>query len=165
MDEFEELASQRIGTVLRDRYRVDALLGIGGMASVYRGAHRNGNRVAIKVLHPDLARSREICARFLKEGYVANAVDHPGAVRVLDDDTAPDGAPFLVMELLEGQTVEAHRSSGLETGASTGSKGRLSTLQRSSRARPSRPASPCRTSRPISSSPVRMRSFAPRMAI
>jgi serine/threonine-protein kinase len=111
MDELEELARRRVGSVLRDRYRVEELLGMGGMAAVFRGSHRNGHRVAIKVLHPDLAKSKEICSRFLKEGYVANAVDHPNAVRVIDDDTASDGAAFLVMELLEGQTVDARRES------------------------------------------------------
>jgi serine/threonine-protein kinase len=101
------MAGERIGAVLRGRYRIDALLGVGGMASVYRGAHRNGNRVAIKLLHAHLASNADVCARFLKEGYVANAVDHAGAVRVLDDDTTDDGVPFIVMELLDGESLEA----------------------------------------------------------
>ena len=45
--------------------------------------------------------------RFLREGYLANRVNHPGAVTVLDDDVAEDGGAFLVMELLHGETVEA----------------------------------------------------------
>jgi eukaryotic-like serine/threonine-protein kinase len=101
----DELAMRRVGTTLREKYRLDALLGVGGMAAVYRGAHRNGNRVAVKVLHAELAVHADLRSRFLKEGYVANAVDHPGAVRVLDDDSTEDGAVFLVMELLEGQTL------------------------------------------------------------
>ena len=75
------------------------------MAAVYKGVHRNGHRVAIKMLHPAISASEALRARFLREGYAANAVDHPGAVRVLDDDSAEDGSVFLVMELLEGQTL------------------------------------------------------------
>ncbi|MGA2447332.1 MAG: serine/threonine-protein kinase [Polyangiaceae bacterium] len=96
-----------MGKTLCNKYRLDALIGVGGMASVYKGVHRNGNRVAVKVLHPELSAIADIRERFLREGYVANAVDHPGAVRVLDDDAAEDGSAFLVMELLEGQTVRA----------------------------------------------------------
>ena len=48
-----------------------------------------------------------MCARFVREGYVANRVRHPGAVRVLDDDVCEDGSAFLVMELLEGRPLDA----------------------------------------------------------
>ncbi len=101
-----ERAKARLGATLKGRYRLDAVIGVGGMAVVYRGAHRNGNRVAVKVLHPELSVIDDLRVRFLKEGYVANAVDHPGAVRVLDDDITEDGQVFLVMELLEGETLE-----------------------------------------------------------
>jgi serine/threonine protein kinase len=76
------------------------------MASVYAATHRNGNRVAIKLLHPVYAEHEDVKRRFLEEGYVANKVGHPGAVNVLDDDTLDDGTPFLVMELLEGESLE-----------------------------------------------------------
>lgn len=102
-----ERAQQRVGTVLRDKWRLDGVLGIGGMAAVYSATHRNQSRVAIKMLHPEVAIDAEVTARFLREGYVANTVGHPGTVSVLDDDLAPDGAPFLVMEMLEGETVDA----------------------------------------------------------
>ena len=77
------------------------------MAAVYRGSHRNGNRVAVKVLHSSVSNHADLRERFLREGYVANRVDHRGAVRVLDDDIAEDGSVFLVMELLEGHTLDA----------------------------------------------------------
>jgi serine/threonine-protein kinase len=77
------------------------------MAAVFAGTHRNGNRVAIKILHPLVAVDPGLRERFLREGYVANAVGHEGAVAVLDDDTTEDGAVFLVMELLEGETLDA----------------------------------------------------------
>ena len=102
----EEFARSRVGQTI-GRYRLDGLLGFGGMAAVYRGRHRNGNRVAIKLLHPELSTNTDIRARFLKEGYSANAVEHPGAVRVIDDDVTEDGTVFVVMELLEGETVDA----------------------------------------------------------
>jgi eukaryotic-like serine/threonine-protein kinase len=99
--------SARIGTVLKGKWRLDALIGIGGMASVYAATHRNQARVAIKMLHPEVARDGEVTTRFLREGYVANQVAHPGVVMVLDDDVSEDHAPFLVMELLTGQTLDS----------------------------------------------------------
>jgi serine/threonine-protein kinase len=99
----------RIGAVIKDKWRIDARLGSGGMATVYAATHRNGNRVAIKMLHPDFSRDPAVRSRFLREGYVANAVGHPGTVRVLDDDITEDGSVFLVMELLEGESLELRR--------------------------------------------------------
>ncbi|MGK4003213.1 serine/threonine-protein kinase [Sorangium sp. So ce1036] len=99
-----------IGHVLRGKWRLDRLLGAGGMAAVYAGTHRNGMRGAVKILRRELSENEEARSRFLREGYVANRVDHPGIVRVLDDDVTEDGAVFLVMELLEGETVEARRA-------------------------------------------------------
>jgi serine/threonine-protein kinase len=90
---------------LNGKWRVDALLDVGGMGAVYVATHRNGRRAAIKVLHARYARDPEVRKRFLREGYVANKIGHPGAVAILDDDTAEDGAPFLVMELLEGESL------------------------------------------------------------
>lgn len=100
-------AEARLGTVVRGKWRLERIVGVGGMATVYAATHRNKSRVAIKVLHPELAIDAEVTARFLREGYVANAVDHPGTVKVLDDDLTEDGAPFLVMELLDGETLDA----------------------------------------------------------
>jgi eukaryotic-like serine/threonine-protein kinase len=101
-----ERANARLGTVLKGKWRLDAVIGIGGMASVYAATHRNQARVAIKLLHAEVAMDAEVNARFLREGYVANAVGHPGTVTVLDDDVSEDKAPFLVMELLIGQTLD-----------------------------------------------------------
>jgi eukaryotic-like serine/threonine-protein kinase len=103
-------ASQRIGTVLRGKYRLDAVLGIGGMAVVYAATHRNQKRFAVKLLHAELAVRSEFRARFAREGYVANAVAHGGVVSVLDDDVDETGMAFLVMDLLRGADVELLRS-------------------------------------------------------
>jgi serine/threonine protein kinase len=96
----------RLGMVLQDKWTLDALLGVGGMAAVYAATHRNGKRVAVKVLHAEVSHDEEVKQRFLQEGYAANTIQHDGAVSVLDDDVAPDGSAFIVMELLEGETVE-----------------------------------------------------------
>ena len=94
-----------VGRLLCGKWRVERLLGTGGMSSVYAATHRYGKRVAVKVLSPELRVNRRARERFLREGYIANRVGHDGAVSVLDDDTTPDGVVFLVMELLEGETV------------------------------------------------------------
>jgi serine/threonine-protein kinase len=109
--EFEDAlrarAGARVGQVLRGKWQLDRLIGIGGMAAVYAATHRNGKRGAVKMLHLELSSNDALRSRFLREGYAANRVGHPGAVSVLDDDVADDGSVFLVMELLEGATVEA----------------------------------------------------------
>jgi tRNA A-37 threonylcarbamoyl transferase component Bud32 len=109
-DEADIQASERVGTVLNDKWALERVLGIGGMATVYAARHRNGARAAVKVLHGDLSRHPEVRERFLREGYAANRVEHPGVVRVLDDDviaSGPDaGTAYLVMELLEGESLQ-----------------------------------------------------------
>jgi serine/threonine-protein kinase len=104
--EVDARARERVGAVLRGKYTVDSVLGIGGMAVVYAVTHRNRKRFALKLLHHELSRGRDIKDRFLREGYVANTVGHPGAVAVIDDDIAEDGSAFLVMELLDGKSVD-----------------------------------------------------------
>ncbi len=95
-----------IGAVIQGTYRLDRVLGVGGMASVFAATHlRNANRVAVKILHPDLAKNSDVRARFLREGYAANSVRHAGTVRIFDDHIEKDGAVFFVMELLEGETL------------------------------------------------------------
>lgn len=104
-DDISERAEARVGVVLKGKWRLDSVVGIGGMATVYAATHRNRSRVAIKMLHPEVAVSQDVTSRFLREGYVGNAVAHSGTVKVLDDDITEDGAPFLVMELLEGESL------------------------------------------------------------
>jgi eukaryotic-like serine/threonine-protein kinase len=99
-------ARERVGTLLNGRWRLDQLVGMGGMAAVYAATHRNSKRVAIKILHPELSVDDNARQRFLREGYAANQVGHRGAVAADDDGTTEDGVTFLVMELLEGETIE-----------------------------------------------------------
>ncbi|HEY1955868.1 MAG TPA: protein kinase [Polyangiaceae bacterium] len=104
--ELEERARARLGTTIAGKYRLDAIIGVGGMAVVYRATHRNRAELALKLLHPELSVRESLRKRFLREGYAANSVKHPGVVSVVDDDVAEDGAAFLVMELLHGQNLE-----------------------------------------------------------
>jgi serine/threonine-protein kinase len=119
-DDLERRARARVGRTLSGKYLLERLIGVGGMAAVYAARHRNGARAAVKILHPDVSRDEEVRARFLDEGYAANQVGHPGAVRVTDDDVVRDdglpgahgagedvGTAYLVMELLEGESVAA----------------------------------------------------------
>ncbi|HEU4410399.1 MAG TPA: protein kinase [Polyangiaceae bacterium] len=100
-------ALELVGQTLGGKWRLDALIGVGGMAAVYSATHRNGHRAAVKLLHRGFGLSASVRARFLREGYAANGVDHPGVVRVLDDDVLDDGRAYLVMELLTGETLES----------------------------------------------------------
>ncbi|MBK8214695.1 MAG: serine/threonine protein kinase [Myxococcales bacterium] len=106
--DLRSLAEARIGRTFAGKWTVDRLVDMGGMAAVYAATHRNGKRVALKVLHAHLAADEDLRNRFLREGYVANQVEHPGAVQILDDHAEPStNEVLLVMELLEGQSVEA----------------------------------------------------------
>ncbi len=105
-DDLRELALVRVGQVIRGKYRLDRLIGVGGMAAVYAATHRNQNRVAIKILHDRLAHDIRIQKLFRREAYVANKVSHPDVVGVFDDDVTEDGCGFLVLPLLRGETLQ-----------------------------------------------------------
>ena len=64
------------------------------------------SRAALKILHTEFARDPGIRDRFLREGYVANKVEHHGRVAIQDDDVTESDEPFLGMELLEGETAQ-----------------------------------------------------------
>jgi serine/threonine protein kinase len=100
--------AQRVGSIIKGKWTLESLLGVGGMAAVFAASHRNGQRAALKILHIDFAREETICERFLREAYVSNKVGHPATVQVLDDDMTEQEEPFLIMELLEGGTVRDH---------------------------------------------------------
>ncbi len=103
-------ASQgRVGTVVNGKWHIDERIGSGGMATVYAATHRNGHKAALKMLHTQLSRDESTRARFLREGYVANAVGHPGVVHVQDDGVTEDGCAFLVLDLLVGENIETRR--------------------------------------------------------
>jgi serine/threonine-protein kinase len=97
------------GKLLGEKWTVEGQLGEGGAGTVYRAHGVDGRAVAVKMLHPDLAHEPEVRARFMREAYVANTIEHAGAVRVFEDGVDDFDVPYLVMELLEGETYEARR--------------------------------------------------------
>jgi eukaryotic-like serine/threonine-protein kinase len=106
-DEVEQAARARVGSSINGKWRLDALLGLGTMGAVYEATHRNGNRVAIKVLHARHSADAELTRRLKQEACLVNAIDHPGVVRIFDDGRTDDGAIYLIMELLDGEGLHA----------------------------------------------------------
>jgi serine/threonine-protein kinase len=98
-----------VGYVLCERWRICKWIGAGGMGTVFEAEHRNGNRVAIKVLHRERRTHPEFRKGFLREGVLTNRVGHPDVVRIFDDGETTEGDVFLVMELLEGENLERQR--------------------------------------------------------
>src|SRR5215813_5491469 len=103
----EEDSSSLVGKVLDGQYQIEALLGKGGMGAVYRARHiLLGDRVAIKVLPPEVRTNSEWLRRFRREGQAARRFRHPNAVTVYDLRTAADGTIYMVMEYVEGHTLD-----------------------------------------------------------
>ncbi|MGB5037813.1 MAG: protein kinase, partial [Blastocatellia bacterium] len=85
-----------IGSVLDGKYKVERLLGRGGMGEVYAGTHLRLERaVAIKVLHGDLNDNASFVARFAREARTAAKLEHPNAVHVYDFGSLADGSTYL----------------------------------------------------------------------
>src|SRR5262245_1445737 len=101
----EEFVTQRLGRTCGGRWRLERVLGMGGMGAVYAARDTSGALVAVKILHPEMCLRAEIRERFQREGYAANRVSHPGAVRVLEHGPTEDHSAYLVMELLEGEPL------------------------------------------------------------
>ncbi len=101
-----------VNTVLDGQYQMEALLGKGGMGAVYRARHiLLGDRVAIKVLPPEVRTNAEWLRRFRREGQAARRFRHPNSVTVYDLRTAADGTIYMVMEYVEGHTLDAELKS------------------------------------------------------
>lgn len=95
-----------IGTVLTGKYRITREIGRGGMASVYEAENIDiGKRVAIKVLAQELTTSSVVVERFLREARAAAAIHSPYICDVYDSGKLDDSRPFLVLELLEGESL------------------------------------------------------------
>lgn len=105
-DELLKRCQNRVGGVVDGTWQLRKLLGIGGMAAVYAAVDGSGKRAAIKLIHRHLAKNPAVRARFQREAYIANKVDHPGVVKIEGDGTSHDGEPYIVMELLIGQSVD-----------------------------------------------------------
>jgi len=105
----EDLAAQRIGTSIGS-WRLERLLGVGGMGSVFVGRREDGATAALKLLHPQLATYDEVRQRFLREGPIGSALGAIGPLcqglpQVFESGIAEDGTAYLCMELLEGESL------------------------------------------------------------
>src|SRR5712664_419923 len=104
----EEDSESFVGTVLDGQYQIEGVLGKGGMGAVYLARHiLLGDRVAIKLLPPEMRSNTEWLRRFQREGQAARRFRHHNAVTVYDLRTSSDGAIYLVMEYVEGNTLDA----------------------------------------------------------
>jgi serine/threonine protein kinase len=103
----DQQEQDRSGSVVGGKYKVQRLLGAGGMGSVYEARNTwTKRRVAIKFLRPDLSVTRESVLRFMQEAQSAASIAHPNIVDVLDmGRDATDGALYIVQEFLAGQTL------------------------------------------------------------
>jgi eukaryotic-like serine/threonine-protein kinase len=95
-----------VGFVLDGRYHIESIIAQGGMGVVYLARHRLIDKhVAVKILRPELANNREITARFLTEAQAASAIGSEHIVNVTDFGELPDGATYIVMEYLDGLSL------------------------------------------------------------
>jgi serine/threonine protein kinase len=101
------------GTILGGKYRLEAAIARGGMARVWRATHTTLNRpVAVKFVDSFGITEEERIQRFLKEAKVAASVRHKNVVDIIDFGTSREGEPYMVMELLEGETLDARLARG-----------------------------------------------------
>ncbi len=99
------------GTLVGGRYQIQGFLAEGGMAMVYRALHTGTHRqVALKVVHPQLAKRARIVEKFLDEARLAGKIpSHPNIVQVFDSGCDEEsGAPFIAMELIKGQLLDEY---------------------------------------------------------
>jgi eukaryotic-like serine/threonine-protein kinase len=95
-----------LGRTLLDQFRIEDVLGSGGMGTVYRARQPSLDRdVAIKILHAELAANPDAVRRFQREARVATSIDHPNVVRVVLLGQLPDGSLYLVMEHVAGRSL------------------------------------------------------------
>ena len=88
-------------------YRLVQKLGEGGMGEVFVAEHTMlGRRAAVKVLRPEFSHRQDIVARFFNEARAATQISDPGIVQIFDFGQAPDGSAYIVMEMLEGETMD-----------------------------------------------------------
>jgi serine/threonine protein kinase len=103
----------RIGTVLAERYRIDSLIGEGGMGKVYQAEHiLMRKRLAVKVLHRELSSVPELVARFEREAMAAAHIEHENVAAATDFGKLADGSVFLVLEYIEGRCLRDELEKG-----------------------------------------------------
>jgi serine/threonine-protein kinase len=99
-------AASLLGVTISGRYRIERLIGEGGMGAVYQAEHVHmRKRLAIKVLHPEMSRLSEVVARFENEAMAASHIDHPNVATATDFGKLDDGSFFLVLEFIDGKSL------------------------------------------------------------
>ena len=95
-----------VGTVLAGRYRIERLLGSGGMGSVYRAEHVLMRKAcAVKVLHREMTQVKEVVASFEREAVAAARIEHPNVATATDFGQLDNGSFYLVLEFIEGKSL------------------------------------------------------------
>src|SRR5688572_15583639 len=101
-----QTVSPAVGDVVADKYRIEGVIGSGGMGVVVAARHLLLERkVALKLMHVDALASAEALERFMREGRAAVQLQSKHATRVMDLGTLPNGAPYIEMEHLEGEDL------------------------------------------------------------
>ena len=101
-----EAGESLVGTVLAGRYRIERLLGSGGMGSVYRAEHVLMRKAcAVKVLHREMTQVKEVVARFEREAVAAARIEHPNVAAATDFGQLENGSFYLVLEFIEGKSL------------------------------------------------------------
>jgi hypothetical protein len=104
-----------VGEVVDGRYRIERVLGEGGMGAVFVAEHlRLRKSVALKVVHGSFAGSAELAERFAREAMVSAKLEHPNVASAIDYGTLPDGSAYLVMQLAPGQNLRAWLDRGTD---------------------------------------------------
>jgi serine/threonine protein kinase len=107
-EETESALSALVGTTVAGKYRIDRMIGRGGMGAVFQAANLViGKRVALKFLDHEAAQNREACQRFQREAEAAGMAESAHIVQIFDSGVTDSGLPFLVMELLTGEDLRA----------------------------------------------------------
>ena len=131
-------AEKLVGAVLNRRFRLVRLLGEGGMGAVYEADCAEGKR-AVKVLHEEFNKIEEVRRRFFAEAEATQNLRHPNIVSALESAIAEDGSPYIVMELLQGESL-GERLEGQQTISAAEAEARFtSTTSGTSSAAPSFP--------------------------
>ena len=107
-EETESELRALVGTTVAGKYRVDRMIGRGGMGAVFQAVNLAiGKRVALKFLNHEAAQNREACQRFQREAEAAGMAESAHIVQIFDSGVTDSGLPFLVMELLSGEDLRA----------------------------------------------------------